>query len=187
MRKGIPVLLALVLCLAFALSAGAEETGTSAVIEQIIAAQAIKTYTDEAITDEELNAILLAGSEAPSARNGQPWHFTVVKNAEALATLGANGGIMIVISGKAEAGDGMNVDFDCGLATQNMYLAAHSLGLGANIVMSPVSRAEGMRDTLGIPEGYTALMILTLGHYEVDVVSEATERNAVNTIINYVE
>lgn len=187
MRKSFSLLLALALCLGCALPAWAEEAGGSAVIDGILSAQAIKSYTDEAVSQADLDAILQAGAKAPSARNGQPWHFTVVTNAEALSALGAGGGLMIVISGQDAAGNGMNVDFDCGLATQNMYLAAHSLGLGANIVMGPVSRAGEMRDTLGIPEGYSPLMVLTVGHYDADAVSAATERNALADITNYVE
>ena len=35
-------------------------------------------FTDDAVADEDLEQILLAGVNAPSAMNGQPWHFSVV-------------------------------------------------------------------------------------------------------------
>ncbi len=179
------LLCALMVC-ALALPAGAEALSASPVTEQIAATQAIKAYTDENVAQADIDAILAAGAKAPSARNGQPWRFTVVRNAEALASLGATGGVMIVLSGQDGTGQGMNVDFDCGLAAGYMYLAAQSLGLGANIVMGPVSRAEAMRDTLGIPDGYHAVMAITLGHYDTDAVSAATPRGDIASIVNEV-
>ncbi len=35
-------------------------------------------FTEDAVADEDLEQILLAGVNAPSAMNGQPWHFSVV-------------------------------------------------------------------------------------------------------------
>lgn len=68
-----------------------------------------------------------------------------------------------------------------------MYLAAHVLGLGANIEMSGVSQANEMREVLGIPEGYEALMILRVGHVETDAVSEATTREDMDSKVDYVK
>ena len=39
-------------------------------------------FTDEKIADEDINEILSAGVNAPSAMNTQPWHFTAVTDEE---------------------------------------------------------------------------------------------------------
>ena len=39
-------------------------------------------FTDEKITDEDVEKILAAGVNAPSAMNTQPWHFTAVTDEE---------------------------------------------------------------------------------------------------------
>ncbi len=41
-------------------------------------------FTDEAVSDEDLDKILWAGVNAPSAMNGQKWHFTAVTDKDVL-------------------------------------------------------------------------------------------------------
>ena len=41
-------------------------------------------FTDEAVSDKDLDTILMAGINAPSAMNGQPWHFTAITDAAVL-------------------------------------------------------------------------------------------------------
>ena len=159
---------------------------TNPVIDGILSAQAMKNYTDETVSQGDLDLILAAGAKAPSARNLQPWRFIVVQNEELSARISRNGGTIIIIAGLKTGEAGMNVDFDCGLAAQNMYLAAQSLGLGANIAMSPVSSVNAMADTLGIEDGYEAIMVLTIGHYETDTISAATPRNEVADITTFI-
>jgi nitroreductase len=48
--------------------------------------RSIRSYTDEQITDDELQAVLEAGMYASYA-GGQAWHFTVVQNRELLQQL----------------------------------------------------------------------------------------------------
>ena len=45
----------------------------------IKARRSIRSYLPDQIKENELQAILEAGYYAPSARNQQPWHFTVCK------------------------------------------------------------------------------------------------------------
>ena len=40
-----------------------------------------RAYTDEQLPEEVLNQILTAALQSPSARNQQPWHFSVVQDA----------------------------------------------------------------------------------------------------------
>ena len=182
-KNRISIGLAVILLCMAALPALAQSTPT---IESILSAQAIKAYTDEEVSKEDIDLILAAGAKAPSARNLQPWRFIVVRDEEIVSALSRNGGVVILIAGQQAGGAGMNVDFDCGLTTQNMYLAAQALGLGANITMSPVAAAQRMADTLGIPDGYEVIMALTIGHYENDAISGATTRNAVSDITTYI-
>ena len=41
-------------------------------------------FTEEAVAEEDLQTILLAGVNAPSAMNGQPWHFTAITDTSVL-------------------------------------------------------------------------------------------------------
>jgi nitroreductase len=57
------------------------------VIDNILTRRSIRTYSEEQISDEKLNAILEAAKYAPSGSNSQLWRFTVVQNKEKLQLL----------------------------------------------------------------------------------------------------
>lgn len=44
-------------------------------------------FTDEKVSDEDIDKILSAGINAPSAMNTQPWHFTAITDEEVTAQL----------------------------------------------------------------------------------------------------
>lgn len=57
-------------------------------IEAIMTTRAIRRYTDEPVTDDEILACLRAAQQAPSGGNVQPQHYLVVTDAELRAELG---------------------------------------------------------------------------------------------------
>lgn len=74
--------------------------------------------------------------------------------------------------------------FDCGLAAQNMYIAAVSLGYGAKIISSPTMTLNGadhdqICEKLGIDTSLTAVAVLLVGKPDssVDGVTGATTRS----------
>jgi nitroreductase len=148
-----------------------------------------RQYTDKAINDDIITQILAAGHKAPSARNGQPWHFTVVKNNDITKQIMpsiVNNNVLIVVSGQK---DGMLIDFDCGLATQNMFLAAQALGLGSRIYLMGVDKInKEMMTTLHIPDNHKAIMVLRIGYIDesVDATTAASPRQELNTKINFI-
>lgn len=90
MKKIISTFLAAAICLSGMTVLGkcrAEAAGNAVpsdpakLIEDIPTVQA---FTDEAVDVNDINAIVLAGINAPSAMNGQPWHFSVVTSKEVL-------------------------------------------------------------------------------------------------------
>lgn len=65
----------------------------------------IQFFTDEKITDEDIEKILSAGVNAPSAMNTQPWHFTAVTDEETQNKLaGAMGSMKPPATKDGEAG-----------------------------------------------------------------------------------
>lgn len=62
----------------------AQQVDYAGIIEDISTVQA---FTEEAVSEDDINAIVMAGVNAPSAMNGQPWHFTVVTDQEMLEEL----------------------------------------------------------------------------------------------------
>lgn len=166
------------------------QNSDNSVTEVILNAYSERAYNSTPVTDQQLDLILRCGVKSPSANNRQPWKFTVIKDEatmrEAIKDVVA-GNVLIVISG-AEVQNGAGPDlFGCGLTTENMFIAAHGLGLGARIYGGPVASVNSKRELFQLPEGYRAVMILRIGNVEksVDAVSAASPRKSLEEVVNY--
>ena len=173
----------------FAASTLNAQTADNCVAQVILTGYSEKAYSSEPVTDQQLDLILKCGIKAPSARNKQPWKFTVIKDEATMKEAISNvvpGNVLIIVSG-IESQDGTTPDFDCGLATESMFVAAHGLGLGARIYGSPVGNINSKKEFFQIPSGYKAVIVLRIGNVDksVDAVSGATPRNTPEEIINY--
>ena len=107
-------------------------------IETMMARRSIRRFKPEAIPADDLNAILEAGRQAPSAANRQPWHYVVVsdsaqKQRVAQACNGqmwmADAACIMVACGLPQV-SAKWYPVDVGISLENMVLAAYSLGYG---------------------------------------------------------
>jgi len=173
-----------------AATAGGQTTGNP-VTETILSGYSARMFASEPVSDSDIDLILRCGIKAPSARNSQSWKFTVVRDDAINGSIirdFAPGNVLIFISGPESGQQGSFVDFDCALATENMFIAAQSLGLGARIYGGPVGQVnQERRQELEIPEGYRVVAILRIGHLEegVDAVSSASTRKSMEEVVNY--
>ena len=161
----------------------------SAVTDLLLSAYSERAYTNDPVTDGQLDIILGCGIKTPSAMNAQPWKFTVIKDENTMGQIIKDiipGNVIIIVSGLVGR-DGRTSDFDCGLAAENMFIAAHGLGLGARIYGSPARILNANRDLYQIPEGYNAIVALRIGNTDktVDAVSSASPRKQPAEIVNY--
>jgi len=176
--------------LVLATGSAMSQTAGNSVTDLLLSACSPRNYTEVAVTDQQIDMILQCGIKAPSSRNGQPWHFTVLKNEAMIKEIISNitpGNVIIIISGKVSQ-SGSTPDFDCGLATQNMFVAATSMGLGARIYGGPIAAAREKREALQIPEGFTPVIMLRVGNIEkgTDAVTGASPRKSKEEIVNWV-
>ncbi|MDR1651984.1 MAG: nitroreductase [Synergistaceae bacterium] len=149
------------------------------VLRAISDRRSIRSYKAEQVTEDHLDTVIRAAQESPSARNAQPWHFSIVRNqdiireinAEAVKNLGREGDIfyaapvVIFISTDASGRWGR---LDSGIAVENMALAAHSLGLGSVILGLPEAAFTGplgehFNKLLKFPEKYTFAVAIAIG------------------------
>jgi len=93
--------------------------------------------------------------------------------------------IIIYKSGESKSPD---ASFDCGLATQNMVIAASSLGYGVKIVSSPTRTLNGenhdtLCEKLGVDPSMQAVAVLLIGKADsgVDAASSATTRESLES------
>jgi len=181
--------LLIIMLVIFSLQLTRGQTAGNAVTDQLLSAYSPRNFTAEPVTDQQLDLILKCGIKAPSGRNNQPWRFTVVRDEATMKEVIGNvvaGNVLIIVSGLV-SDSGNTPDFDCGLATQNMFIAASSLGLGARIYGGPIASAVSKRDLLQIPAGYKPVIILRVGSIDksVDAVSGASNRKPQEEIVNY--
>lgn len=175
--------------------------------------RSIRNFTEDPVTEQDLDMILEAGRQAPSGENAQPWRFIIVKSEAMRKKMGAVAGggssrrftaefvtkkmqkrfeglqdeekkkrafekltsgqvsafmadapVNIVVCGKKDVWD---TPYDTSAAIENMLLMITALGLGACWVIAPcidIRDEERIKDLLGIPEGFKAVSILSVGH-----------------------
>jgi len=92
-----------------------------------------------------------------------------------------------------ESSKSPNPNFDCGLAVQNMYIAAVSLGYGAKVISSPTMTLNGEKhdqicEELGVDPSLTAVAVLLVGKPDetVDGVSGATTRADFDSKVSFI-
>ena len=126
-------------------------------LNTILTRRSVRKYKPEQISGDILKQIIDAGLHAPSAMGRQPWHIVVVRGFDKIAEVdfevkaatarmpdnpykefvgGANYTInyhaptFMIVSGNTALSP-RNAPFDCALMLGNMFLAAHSLGVGS--------------------------------------------------------
>lgn len=163
------------------------------VLDNIMTRVSVRQFTAEPIAKSDLETILKAGLQAPSAMNKQDWQVRIVTNQDMLNTLS---GFMLnteMGKGMAERLNGKNafanapaVAFiaaetgenataynreDTALLSENMLLAVHALGLGATYQAAPArmindsaEAKEFLKTSLGFPENSELINIIIMGH-----------------------
>jgi len=135
--------------------------------------RAIRTFADRPLQPDHLDRILRAGRRSGSSKNRQRWDFIVCRDRDHLRELGAVGewaghlaraavGIALVTPRPDGQGAHESVQFDLGLAAQNMMLAAWELGIGS--VPATVYEHDLARRLLGYPADHECAYLLSFGY-----------------------
>jgi len=160
------------------------------VLKAIAARNSCRNFSSEPLTDEQISALVNAGLAAPSAVNRQPWHIIVVtdkalieemdksameifkeSNQELYNRMMERGGSVFynapcIIYVAKDDSDWATLD--CGIVTQNIALAAHSLGLGnviCGMANAPLNGPKGddFKKRIKLPMGYSFGMSICIG------------------------
>lgn len=174
------------------------------VLDIIKERRSVRDFTDEDVSDEEIETVIDAARWAPSWANTQCWDFVIIKDDEMKKRLldafgPTNPGkksvekapAIIVVCGKKKVSgvkDGEYVTtkgdwlmFDTALATQNICLQAHALGLGT--VILGFFDAEYVAKVLNIPDNVEVVVIVPIGRPAR--VPKAPKRRELNEIIHW--
>ena len=162
-------------------------------IDAITKRRSIRKYKADQIKDADLEQIIQAGQIAP---NAGPFQISVVQNAELLNKISAvtveamkNSGIKMMVDRAAIPGfnplygaptlvvlsaPAKNPYSLANIATAgaNMTIAATALGLGSCLMATPelgLKADAELAQAVGIPEGNTVMLCVTLGYAADDV------------------
>lgn len=154
------------------------------ILETIQQRSSARAYSAEKLTKTELDSILKAGLQAPTATNRQEIRFSVVSGDNpVLSELDEEkrrlrgqerqphnfyyeAPVLIFLSAEDEF---RWSKVDAGIAVQNMALAAESLGLGTLVIGCVYDALHGEKkeyfsQALQIPEGCSFQIALAVGH-----------------------
>ncbi|MGI6752299.1 MAG: nitroreductase family protein [Anaerovoracaceae bacterium] len=152
-----------------------------------------RSFSDEMPSEEQVNAIVEAGLQAPSAMNRQPWRIIVVKDRnliremdeegmKELSLMGDKSGyerimerggrmyynapVMLVIPVEKNMGYEL---IDCGILAENIALAATSLGLGSVICGLAAKTFSGekgpeFKKKIKFPDGFELGITVLIGY-----------------------
>jgi nitroreductase len=145
------------------------------VLKAIRNRRTVRRFKSNPIDEEMLQMILEAGRWAPSFSNLQPWRFIVIKDRalkialdkaarESVLHFGINEAPVVILVCVDRRIDPLHAIEAGAAATQNMTLAAHSLGLGAGWIGIWGTETEAsIKKLLKLPETVRAVSLLPIG------------------------
>ncbi|QOX77512.1 nitroreductase family protein [Trichlorobacter lovleyi] len=158
-------------------------------LEAIKTRRSIRKFSDQPVEPEKLQAVLEAVQQAPSWSNKQCWSLVVVQDQQLRASISelsfvesffstygyksnpAQKGlaqapiVLVACADPQQSGDLRGEQYfmaDLGIASQNLMLAAHDLGLGT--VFVGVFDEEQLKGLLGIPPQTRIVGLFPLGY-----------------------
>ncbi|MDO4994971.1 MAG: nitroreductase family protein [Bacteroidales bacterium] len=153
-----------------------------------------RKYTEEPVSDADLDYVLETLRMAPSAVNKQPWKFVVVKSEAARLNLQQCYqrdwfrtaplyliGLRNTAENWVRGCDGKpHGDIDVAIATEHLCLAATERGLGTCWVCN--FDVDKMRELFPY-DGYEAVVIIPIGHIAPDCPHPAKNRKPLAEIV----
>jgi nitroreductase len=154
----------------------------------------IRKFNPKPVEEEKLRMILDAGRWAPSFSNLQPWKFFVIKDQalkneldkaarESVLHLGIHEAPAVILVCVDRRIDPLHAIEAGAAATQNMTLAAYSLGLGSGWIGVWGTEAEvSIRKIFKLPETIRVVSLLPMG---IPDESPEGERKPLEELVQY--
>lgn len=144
-------------------------------LEEIRKRRSIRKYKDLPVSEQQLEALLRSGMQAPSARNLQPWVFITSRNRELMkrvpevhpySGMVPHAGALILVSGNTEVQPEIGYILeDCSASVQNILLEAVHQQLGAVWlgVYPREERVNGISRLFHLPKHIIPVALVSVG------------------------
>ena len=168
------------------------------VIRNILTRRSVRKFTDKKIEREALEILLKVACAAPSGMNKQTWQFTLVDDVNKIQELAYAVGkvldrenydiykpaALIIPSNLRDSAWGME---DNACALENIFLAAHSLGIGSVWINQlrhccDVPEVRAILTNWGIPKEHVVYGIAALGYQDGEPLGEIEKKGIINIV-----
>lgn len=172
--------------------------------QAILKRRSVRKFTEDCVTNEELQHIFDAVRWSPSWSNTQAWEFVVVRDrnlitqvvetysgknpatkcslaATALIVVCAKTGTSGCYGGQQSTKYDSWFMFDLGIATQTLCLTAHEMGLGTVVV--GLMDHDACKKVIALPGGYEVAAVIPIGRPAGEP-KEGPARKAVSDMVH---
>lgn len=138
-----------------------------------------RAFTEEPVSDSDVEILLRCAMQAPSAANERPWEFIVIRDKQLLVQVGginhwasfaknAPLGILVCLNTQKEKEKGMGI-IDIGICSENLMLAATALKLGSVFtgIYPYKDRMAGFSKLCDLPEYIQPIGLIVIGHPKI--------------------
>ena len=154
------------------------------VMGNILSRKSVRSYTDEAVTRQQLDTLVRAAMAAPTGKDMRPWKFIVIDDKSVMQQLAAQlpkakmlaeAQAAILVCGDLSIKDkegkpSTNWTFDCSAASENLLLQAEAMGLGAvwTSVYPYEDRMDAIKKVFELPDDIIPFSLIPIGHPKGD-------------------
>ncbi len=181
-------------------------------LQSIFDRRSIRRFLPEPLTEAQLETLVQVALASPTARDRQAWHFSFVADPALIAEIGdaavetfRRNGDQAVLDRLASRGGGLLYEaplvvflscpgdeqdykgLDCGIAVENLAVAATSMGLGSCIIAMARAAFQGesgaaLARRIGVPEGSSFAISIAVGRAAMDKDPHARDRSKVTVL-----
>ncbi len=169
--------------LALASEASSTAKGDMSAMEAILTRRSVRSYTDDPVSEEQIRALLRAAMAAPSGHNTQSWEFVVVtdqRKVDEVLEINRHLGMaktaplaILTCVNLQKENSRLTATQNVSAATQNILLAAHSMGFGAvwtGVPQDDMALIKRWQSVFKLPEYVLPLAFVVIGKPSKDLV-----------------
>lgn len=153
----------------------------------ILNASLTTEFSDDVVTSAQIETLLKSAAKTLS-QSSSSLHFTAIMKEKLMKEImpeATKGCVVIAISSPVGSGD----MFECGLASQNIYLCAQSMGLGAFISTDRVGTVNStdLRKNVKLEEGFDVKSLVLVGYPKENTVKKNEETKNLDELTTYID
>lgn len=154
----------------------AKDEASDNIFDVIQRRHSVRAYTDQPVSDADVEKMLRYAMMAPSAANEQPWEFIVIRDHALLEQAGsinhyasfagkAPVAILLCLNEHKEKEKGMGI-IDMGACAENLMLAATGMGIGSVFtgIYPYKDRMAGFAKLCQLPDFVQPVGLIVLGY-----------------------